>query len=715
VLITFLLTRELLGPSTARLASFVVSTSAIFLTHAGLIGGPEFTSALFTLLALYLVLIGAKSNKKALWFLAALSSFVAWYAWYINFYALLGLLICSAAYFAPLKKESVKTNLLINILLFASLIIDDRISSAFGLEKLGFPIPLFSLVMVPLVYLVSIRKNLKLPQLSLIIVSTLIILDFVFLSFLLTSPEAQAFQSTLLKVGITKANVELNVNILSRAFNIKSVIFYWNMYKDGLYQYIGQATILLALISLLRLKKIKETLVLAMFPLFLALIWSLLVVVDAFQPRYVISASIFFDILVASAIVFIARSATNLAQLNKTARGTPKTVASETGVKPLEEARESKTNTTALALKAPICVDEIRVLLQEGSQDETGGTASIEQVERVKERALGLTILKKTLRIDTKELIGFLVVMLLLVSFVGLTFETYNSGKNIEQEWNLRQELGWDSVIDWIQSSTSSKDILACIYGDYFAWYTNRQTVFLWPIANKNASVLIDLIRTLRVNYLVVDAAFPLHFSDLSGLYESPHPFLGSTIAFVSYGEAGNNVIVYNVTNIAYGNLTTYEFEPAWGISENWAPLIWYGTGNVSMDQDSIRVDSKPIERSPVAAAATLNFASLTDLSKYSQVEFWIKVPKSVNIYLIIYSVTQDQGQNYYIYTISNNVYDEWVKTDVGLDSYASVQGDPNFQNVSKLGFMVAGVPLDEITTFWIKDLRFSGYEYRVK
>jgi len=73
-------------------------------------------------------------------------------------------------------------------------------------------------------------------------------------------------------------------------------------------------------------------------------------------------------------------------------------------------------------------------------------------------------------------------------------------------------------------------------------------------------------------------------------------------IAFVSYGEAGNNVMVYNVTNIPYGNLTTYEFEPAWGISEKWASLILFGIGNVSMDQDSIRVDSKPIERSPVAA-----------------------------------------------------------------------------------------------------------------
>jgi hypothetical protein len=641
VITTFLLTKELLGTTTARLASFIVSTSAIFLTHVGLIGGPEFISTLFTLLVLYLVLIGTKSNKKVLWFLAALSSFVVWYAWYMNFYALLGLLIFSAAYFAPLKKESVKTNLFINILLFASLIIDYRISSNFGLEKLGFPIPLLSLAMVPLVYLVSTRKNLKLPQLSLIIVSTLIILDFIFLSFLLTSPESQVFQAKLIEVGITKANIERDVSILSRAFNIESITFYWNMYKDGIYQYVGQTTILLALLSFVRLQKIKETLILAMFPLFHALIWSLLVVIDGFQPRYVIGTSIFYDILMASAIVFITRSATNHAWLNK--------------------------------------ITELKIM-------------------------------KKQLKIDIKKLIGFLVVILLLISYFGLTFEMYNNGMEIIQSWNRRQRFGWNNAINWIQTNTSSKDRLASIYSDYFVWYTNRQTLFLWPITEKNSSVLIDLIKTLKINYLVVDSPFKLYFPDLHGLYDSPGPFLGSTIAFMSQDEAGKKVIIYNVTDIAYGNLTKYEFEPAWKISENWTPLIWYGTGNISIDQDSVRVDSKPIERLPTSAAATFNFAPLTKLSKYSSIEFWIKIPPSSNIYLEIYSGIQ--GKNYYTYYIGNNVYNEWTKIVVGLDSYISILGNPSLQNVSKINFIVAGVPVDEITTFWIKDLKFSAQEY---
>lgn len=641
IIITFLLTEELLGKNTARLASFIVATSAVFLTDIGLVGGPEIISVLFTLLTLYLVLIGMKSNKKALWFLAGLSSFVAWYAWYINFYALLGVLICSAAYFAPFKKESIKTNLLFNLLLFACLIVDDRITSNFTLEKIGFPIPLLSIVMIPLIYLVSTRKNLELPQLSLIIVSTLVILNSTYLLILLASPESMAFQTKLLEVGITNANIGSNLGTLSRAFRIESIIFYWNVFKDGIYKYIGQATILLVLISFIRPKKIKKTLFLAMFPLFIVLIWGLLVVIDRFQPRFVIGFSIFCDILAASAIVFISKSATSRIKFNRIAE---------------------------------------------------------------------LIVMRKQLRIDVKKLIGFLVAMLLFVSYFGLTFETYNNGKNIEQSWNLRQEFGWDNAIDWIQSNTSSKDTLACVHGDYFSWYADRQTVFLWSIPDKNESVLIDLIRTLRVNYLIVDIPFKSKFADLSELYESPTSFLGSTIAFMSKNEAGEKVVVYNVTNIAYGNLATYEFEPNWQISENWAPLLWYCTGNISANQDSVRIDCTPIERSPTSAAATFNFAPSANLSKYSSMEFWMKVPKSSEIYLEIYS--GNHGQNYYSYSIPNSVYDEWTEISVGLDNNTNVQGDPSLQTASKLDFIVAGVSAGEITTFWIKDLSFSGQEY---
>jgi hypothetical protein len=98
--------------------------------------------------------------------------------------------------------------------------------------------------------------------------------------------------------------------------------------------------------------------------------------------------------------------------------------------------------------------------------------------------------------------------------------------------------------------------------------------------------------------------------------------------------------------------------------------------------------------------------------SARATMEFWIKVSQSSNINVEIYSGVQ--GQNYYVYSTGNNVFDEWTKIVVNLDGYSSVQGSPSLQNASKLNFIVAGVPLGETATFWIKDIKFSGQEYVV-
>jgi hypothetical protein len=415
------------------------------------------------------------------------------------------------------------------------------------------------------------------------------------------------------------------------------------MLENGIYLYIGQAIILLVLISFVQVKKIKETIFLALFPLFFVLIWGLLVVTDGFQPRYAVCFSIFFDILAASAIIFIAKNATNSVYLTK---------------------------------------------------------------------IVELTIKKKKIRIDLRKLIGVLAVILLLGASVGVTFETYTNGKIVEQNWNLRQEFGWDNAISWIQSSTSSKDKIACIYGDYFSWYTDRPTVFLWQYPDLNTSTLVNLIRTLKVNYLIVDYPFSLRNPDLAGLYDSPSPFIGSTIAFMSQESPTKNVIIYNVTNIAYGELTTYQFEPDWKNLNNWSPLLWYGSGNITMDQDSVRIDSIPLERSPVATASTLSFSSLTNLSNYTTLQFLIKVPNSTGINLEIYSGIS--GQDYYVFAIKNSVFDEWTPISIQMVNYSSIYGNPNLQNASKLNFIVTGVPVGETATFWIKDLQFSGQYYEL-
>jgi hypothetical protein len=63
-----------------------------------------------------------------------------------------------------------------------------------------------------------------------------------------------------------------------------------------------------------------------------------------------------------------------------------KSVAPEAEVKTPEKAEENKVETTALAVEAGICVEEIRVLLEEESEDESTETASDEQVTGMEEQ-----------------------------------------------------------------------------------------------------------------------------------------------------------------------------------------------------------------------------------------------------------------------------------------------------------------------------------------
>jgi hypothetical protein len=304
--------------------------------------------------------------------------------------------------------------------------------------------------------------------------------------------------------------------------------------------------------------------------------------------------------------------------------------------------------------------------------------------------------------------------ILILLILVALSQPIYaNMSENVNY-WNYEEKFNWNNAIAWIKSNTTSNDVLACVYADYFSWYINRQTVFLWEIdPNTNMSTLILLIRELKVNYLIVDQAFAWQFNNLKGLYESPYPFLGSTIVFMNQNTTVDNVIIYNVTNIAYGNLVTTQFQPDWGKLESWQPLTFYSTGNITTSQDAVRFDLKVADTPWPSIASTFTFSSLENLSQYSSIEFWIMVPQSNKIVLEIY--TGVQGQNYFSYLYENTEYSEWFKVDFDLKSYSGLVGDPSLQNATKLNFIVGGLPVGEIATFYIKNITFYTQEYVLK
>jgi len=80
------------------------------------------------------------------------------------------------------------------------------------------------------------------------------------------------------------------------------------------------------------------------------------------------------------------RRQTSKSEISASPQQPEKNVAPEAEVKIPEKAEENKVETTALAVEAGICIEEIRVLLQEESQDESPETASDEQVISIKEQ-----------------------------------------------------------------------------------------------------------------------------------------------------------------------------------------------------------------------------------------------------------------------------------------------------------------------------------------
>jgi hypothetical protein len=77
------------------------------------------------------------------------------------------------------------------------------------------------------------------------------------------------------------------------------------MYWDGVYNYLGMIVVFLGFVALARIDKFGETLLLISFPLLQAVLYGLFVIIDNFQPRFIVCSSVFYFILVASSFEMI--------------------------------------------------------------------------------------------------------------------------------------------------------------------------------------------------------------------------------------------------------------------------------------------------------------------------------------------------------------------------------------------------------------------------
>jgi hypothetical protein len=639
----YIISEKLFNRRVAWIAASLTAISPIILYHLALVGGPDIVSLLFVLttLCLMLVALGAKLSKARFYILSGTTLFVAWYAWLLNGYILILYLPLLYMFFSSkFNRKSLKSGILPLLLLVFCFFFDYLIVGHFTYRFIGFPFPAASAVMLLILY--RFNRKLMLPKTFLVFLATSILLVFLasYVPRLISAPfvqfDAQKFPTAQVQVG---ANAEQTINIITQAFNIERVKNFASWYLmgksfswDGLFNTFGILTIFLAVASLARVNKLKETLIVLSFPLIHLILWVLMSPTDVVQPRYLLGVAPFYFILAASTIDVI-----------------------------LSYSKSSR-----------IYVLKIRFIRASSSFN------------------------------LNKILVG----LLLFSAIIAFWQPVYaNISQNVNY-WDMREKYNWGEAIDWINSHASSSDVIATVYADCFVWYIDKPTVFMYHInGSANMSTLIALIRASKVNYLVVDQPFAWQFANLEDLYASPNPFLGSTIVFMNKDSEKGNVIIYNVTNIAYGSLTKIETKLSWSHLENWQPLTYYSKGNISSNQSAVKFDLTVADTPWPSGASTFTFSLPANLTQYSSVKFSIMTQKSNKIVLEIYSGLQ--GQNYLSYVRTEYESNKWVDVIFDLETPYNTVGQPNLQDVTKMNFIVGGFSAGQNVTFLIKDITF--------
>jgi hypothetical protein len=645
----YIISDKLFGRRVARITVFIFAVSPIILYHLTLIGGPDVVSLLFTLTTLCLLFIAVegKTPKLNLYFISGITLFIAWYAWTLNGYILL--------LYLPLffLFNSLKLNTkLLNFGFFAILLLilcfftDFFITGQITLRYLGMPLPLISIVMLLVIY--KLNNKFSLPNFYFVFLTTSILFVF-FASYMprLISAPFIHFDTTSFPTAQIQvtANTAQILGTLTQAFDMDRVLNFTIQYL------FGWSFSWAGLLNTFGVSTI------------------LLAVTSLVQLNKLKATLLIFAFPIIQMLLWILMS-------------------SEEVVQP-----------RYLLSLAPFYF-----ILVASAIDLIISYANLSRFNRIQ----GIFVKTLSLANFGKLLVSILVIITIIASWQPIYV---NLSQNVTY-WDYSKKYNWNGAISWIKSNTTSNDVLATVYADCFVWLTNRPTVFLYNEMNSNAntSTLIDTIRTSRVNYLIVDLPFSWKYANLQSLYESPNPFLGSTIVYMNKDVATNtNIIIYNVTNIAYGSVIHYDFTPDLTKLKNWQPLTYYSLGNVSLNNDTIRFDLTAGNTPWPSVASTFTFSSPTNLSQYSSVKFWINVPELTNMTLEMFSGLI--GLNYLSYHITNIGYDKWVEVVFVLSEPSGVIGEPSLQNTTKMNFIVAG-SIGQSITFFIKDLDFYNETY---
>ncbi|MHA1832767.1 MAG: ArnT family glycosyltransferase, partial [Candidatus Baldrarchaeia archaeon] len=237
ILALYELVKKLFNANVAGLAALITAISPELLTHVGLVGGPEIPSALFTIFAIYLLINAPASKRKlSMAFMAGLSLFIAWYAWFLNFFVFVTFLPFLFIYIATKKKEFKVADVLVFLIFIFSFILEWRLLLNLFYASIGVQIPSLIIAVFALTYLFNFKKGKASNTLVTFAVMILVLYSAFYSRVIIADfiPQLQQFIGSVQPgMDVVTSNVERDIGVLSRAFNLEEVNRYWSMYWDG--------------------------------------------------------------------------------------------------------------------------------------------------------------------------------------------------------------------------------------------------------------------------------------------------------------------------------------------------------------------------------------------------------------------------------------------------------------------------------------------------
>jgi hypothetical protein len=299
---------------------------------------------------------------------------------------------------------------------------------------------------------------------------------------------------------------------------------------------------------------------------------------------------------------------------------------------------------------------------------------------------------------DLKQLTAILFMATIVLVNI---YPSYQKGIDLMQSWDYKSIFGWDQAIDWIKTNTGENDVIMSRSANYFAWYTERRIA--WPPLDSNSSLddLIGSIRTHKAKYFLMDMRAYYLYPNLRGLYLNPGEFLGARICFQSEVD-GRKVIIYNVTNIAFGEPIRLEYVLDNNEDlDNWTAHLFYGNASLELDAFEKVQGNYSIRYTQTIRYNTLAIRFLPktplDLSNYDFLTLNMKASEGSYVKFLFAT----DSSNYFVTKIPISA-DNWTNIKISLKSLSVGNGNPNLNRIALITIYLGDLEVGKTYSIWL-------------